>query len=216
MAAFGAKRQGGSVLLRARFLRTSGLIGEGMNEDSSGVGLNAWPSLKFSNRLGRGDSSERVEVRARRCLLAVADKIVRADINQDDFPPAPLPIRDLLRLQIKPFFVRVGWVVADHAPQDFVVCRSNTRKVGRRHVGFSDIESTREMIEVGSEDKRRKLNNAGGRELARHRRAAPPTAVSQTGDSGHAARGLVPPGLTFADIPKEGGLAVGCLLSPAK
>jgi hypothetical protein len=128
-------------------------------------------SLKFSNRLGRGDSSERVEVRACRCLLAIADKIVRADIDQDDFPPTPLPIRDLLRLQIKPFFVRVGWVVANHAPQDFVVRRSNARKVGRRHVGFSDIESKREMIAVGCEDKRRKLNNAGGRELAHLRPA---------------------------------------------
>jgi hypothetical protein len=148
MTACGAKPQGGSVLLRVRFLRTSGLIGESMNEDSSGGGLIAWTSLKFSNRLGRGDSSERMEVRACRCLLAIADKIVRADIDQDDFPPAPLPVRDLLRLQRKPFFIRVGWVVADHAPQNFVVRRANARKVGRRHVGFSDTESTREMIAV--------------------------------------------------------------------
>ena len=99
-AAAGAKMQGGSVLLRVRFPRTSGRIGESMNEDSSGVGLIARTSIKFSNRLGRGDSSERMEVRACRCLPAIAEKIVGADIDQDDFPPAPLPIRDLLRLQI--------------------------------------------------------------------------------------------------------------------
>jgi hypothetical protein len=65
-----------------------------------------------------------------------------------------LPIRDLFRLEKKPFFVRVGWVVVDQAPQGFVIRRSDVRKIGRRHVGFSEVEIALGMIVAGCQDKR--------------------------------------------------------------
>jgi hypothetical protein len=111
-----------------------------MKEDSCGIELIARISIEFSYCLGRGYSSERMKVGACLCFPAISDEVVRADIDQYDFPSASLPIRDLLRLEIKPFFIRVGWVVVDQVPQGLVIRRSDARKIGRRHVGFSDVE----------------------------------------------------------------------------
>jgi hypothetical protein len=57
-------------------------------------------------------------------------------------------------LEKKPFFVRVGWVVVDQAPQGLVIRRSDARKIGRRHVGFSEVEITLEMNVTGWQGKR--------------------------------------------------------------
>ena len=77
----GAKRQRGSILLRVRFLRTSGLTGEKVNEDFLGARLAARTSTEFSDCLGRGDTPERVEVGACSSLPAISDEIIRTDIN---------------------------------------------------------------------------------------------------------------------------------------
>jgi hypothetical protein len=68
-------------------------------------GLLARISIEFSYCLGRGDAPKRVEVGACPCLSTIPDEIVCADINQDDFPSASLPIGNFLRLEITPFFI---------------------------------------------------------------------------------------------------------------
>jgi hypothetical protein len=57
-------------------------------------------------------------------------------------------------LEKKPFFVRFGWVVADQAPQGLVIRRVDARKIGRRYVGFSEVEITLEAIVAGCQGKR--------------------------------------------------------------
>jgi hypothetical protein len=80
-AAHGAKPKHVSIPLRVRFLGTSGLTGEKVNEDSLGARLAARTSTEFSDCLGRGDTPERMEVGACSSLPAISDEIVRTDIN---------------------------------------------------------------------------------------------------------------------------------------
>jgi hypothetical protein len=78
-----------------------------------------------------------MEVGACCCLAAIPNEIVCNDVDQDDFPSAPLPIRGLLRLEMKPFFVRVSREVVHQEPQSLVIRWGDTREIGRRHLGLS-------------------------------------------------------------------------------
>jgi hypothetical protein len=85
-------------------------------------------SLEFSCSLGEGDSLEQVHVGASPCLPSVAHEIVRAKIDKNDFAATPLPICDLLRLEIQPFIIGVGWVIVDETDEGVVVRRCNVRQ----------------------------------------------------------------------------------------
>lgn len=57
-------------------------------------------SIEFSDRFRGGDTPERVKIRACPCISAITQEVGRADVDQDDFPSALLPIHDLFRLEI--------------------------------------------------------------------------------------------------------------------
>lgn len=92
-------------------------------------------SLEFSYSLGGGDCLEKVDVGACPCLPSVPNEVVRAEINEDDFSSAGFPIRDLLRLELEPFIIGVGWVIVDEISEGIVVRRCDLGKIeGAHHI----------------------------------------------------------------------------------
>jgi hypothetical protein len=99
------------------------------NSSALGTGI----SLEFSCSLGEGDCLEKVDVVACPCLPSVPNEIVRAKIDKHDFATAPLPVCDLLRLEIEPFIIGVGWVIVDETIEGVVIRLCDLGKIQSRH-----------------------------------------------------------------------------------
>lgn len=90
-------------------------------------------AASFSFSLGEGDVLESVKVGTCPCLATVPGELIRADIHEHNITTSPLPFRDLIRLELEPFIIGVGWVKVDYTPEGVVVFRSNIREVLSRH-----------------------------------------------------------------------------------
>lgn len=85
--------------------------------------------LQFSYSLEASNSVEKVDVVACPALPSIPNEIVRADIDKNDFASITFPLCDLLRLELEPFIVGVGWVIVDETDDGIVVRRVDPRKI---------------------------------------------------------------------------------------
>jgi len=81
-------------------------------------------SLDFHYFIDENGDIEKMDISASPCRPSIYKEILQAAFDKDKFSASDIPICDLIRMEIEPFIIGVGWITVEETPNGIRLMRT--------------------------------------------------------------------------------------------